>query len=99
MEGPLSQQHIDDIVTQQPTEPSGDIVISHEHAQLCINGLGLWMIEAVGSLKLDKVCGLVISVCKLFVEAADGILQIVCERGSYNESLDQLPVVFPHEFY
>ena len=97
MEGLLSQQQIDDIVAQQPTEQSGDFVVSHEHARLFLNGLGLWMIEAVEYLEVDEVCVLVRIFGKLFVEAADGISQIVCERGSSNDPMDHLPELFPHE--
>ena len=37
------------------------------------------------------------SVVKLFVEAADGISQIVCDRGSSNEPVDHLLEVLTHE--
>ena len=97
MEGPLPQKNIDDIVVQQPTEQYGDSVVSHEHAQSCIDCLGLWMLEAVESLEADGVCGLVRSVGNLFLEAADGVSQILCECGSSNEPVDQLPEVLPHE--
>ena len=71
--------------------------VSHKHARSYLNGLGFWMLEAVDSLESDEVCGLVSSFGKLFVEAADGNSQIVCEHGSYNEPMDQLPEVLPHE--
>ena len=71
--------------------------VSHKHARSYLNGLGFWMLEAVDSLETDDVCSLVRSVGKLFVEAADGILQIVCECGSYNEPVDQIPEVCPHD--
>ena len=50
MEGPLPQKNIDDIIVQQPKEQYGDSVVSNEHAQSCLDGLGLWMLEAVESL-------------------------------------------------
>ena len=71
--------------------------VSHEHAQSCLDGLGLWLLEAVDSLEVDDVCDLERSFGKLFVEAAYGTSQIVCERCSSNEPVDQLPSVFLHE--
>ena len=73
MEGLMSQQHIDNIVAQQPTDRSGDFVVLHEHVRWCLNDLGLSMIEAIDSMEADKFFGLVSSVVKLFVEAVDGI--------------------------
>ena len=73
MEGPLLQQQIDDIVVQLPTEQSGDFFVSYEHEQSCLDVLGLWMLKAVDSVEAENVCGLVISIVKLFVEATDGI--------------------------
>ena len=96
MEGPLLQQQIDDIVVQQPTEQSGDFFVSHKHARSCLYGLGLCILEAVYSLEAEDVCGLVRSVGNLFVDATDGILHIVCKRGSYNEPVDQLLAVLPN---
>ena len=96
-EGPLSQQQIDVIVAKQPTERSGDFFVSHEHERSCIDGLGLWMLEAVESLDAYDVHGLVSSVGKLFVEAIYDISQIVCGRGSSNEPVDQLQEVLLHE--
>ena len=55
------------------------------------------MTEAVDSLEADENCGLMSSVSKMFVEAADGISQIVCERGSSNEPVGQHLEMLPHE--
>ena len=59
-------------MVHQPTERSGDFVVSHDHERLCLDGFSLWMLEAVYSLETDDVCSLVSSVGKLFVETADG---------------------------
>jgi hypothetical protein len=48
-------------------------------------------------LEAEESCSLSSSVGKLFVEAADGISQIVCERNSSNEPNQELPPVLPHE--
>lgn len=97
MEGPLSQRQIDDIMALQPAERCGDFVVSHEHVRLFLDGLSLWVLEALDSLEVDDVHVLASSIGKLFVEAADGISQIECERGASNEPADQLPAVLPHE--
>ena len=57
------------------------------------------MLYAVHSLETYVVYGLVSSVGKLFVEDADNISWIVCERGFSNNPVDQLPSVLPHELY
>ena len=51
----MLQQQIAIIVAQEPTERSGDLVVSHEHARLCLDGLGLWILEAAESLEAEKV--------------------------------------------
>ena len=51
----MLQQQIAIIVAQEPTERSGDLVVSHGHARLCLDDLGLWIIEAADSLEADNV--------------------------------------------
>ena len=97
MEGLISQQQIDNIVAQHPTEQSVNFVVLHEHEKSCPDGLGLWMLEAVDSMETDNICQLVSSIKNLFVEAIDDISQIVCERGLSNDPVDQLLTVLPYE--
>jgi hypothetical protein len=55
------------------------------------------MMDQIDGLDADNLCCLLCSVGKLFVVAADGISQIVCERDESNEATDELPLVLPRE--
>jgi hypothetical protein len=55
------------------------------------------MMDQIDGLDADNLCSLLCSVSKLFVVAADGISQIVCERDDSNEATNELPPVLPHE--
>ena len=50
----------------------------------------------VDSPEAEDVYGLVISISKLLVEAANGISQIVCERGSSDHPTDKLTPALSH---
>lgn len=86
MEGTLDEEQIINIVATHPAERSGRFVLTNEHARSCLDGLGMWVIEVLQKLGVDAVCHLVVFVAKLFIEAADGIDNIVCESNDSNES-------------
>ena len=98
MQGPLEDDQIGDVIAVQPAEHCGAFVITHESVRSCLDGLGLWVIEQLDSLHPDDLCPLLGCIGKLFVEAADGISNVVCERDQENQpSNSELPPVLPCE--
>ena len=97
MQGPLLPEQIDDIVALQPAETSGSFIVTHESVRSSLDGLGLWLMEQLDTLDSDDLRFLLGSIGKLFVQAADGISQIVFERDESNEAATKLPPVLPRE--
>lgn len=94
---PFSEQ-LQDIVVHQPAEVAGEFIRTHSHVPSCLNGLGLWKIEQVGSFEIDELRPSLVSVDKIFPEPADGKLRITLQRSSKKEeNFDDLLPVLSHE--
>ena len=57
----------------------------------------MWVIEAMTQLEADSLHGLVVAVAKIFVQADNGIYDVIVERGYSNNPTDELPPVLPHQ--
>ncbi|PTQ27264.1 hypothetical protein MARPO_0210s0006 [Marchantia polymorpha] len=97
MQGPISPEQIVDILAEQPADTSSAFIVSHVNVKASHDGLGLWIMEQFDELDDDKLFVLIGFVGKLFVQAADGIAKIVCERNEANKATEELPPVLPHE--
>lgn len=97
MQGPISLEQIADILIEQPAETSGAFIVTHVNVKASLDRLVLWIMEQLDELDDDKLFVLIEYVGKLFVQAADGIAKIVCERDEANEKTKELPPVLLHE--
>jgi hypothetical protein len=99
MAGPLQQEQIDAIISKEPAERNGIYVITHNQVRLCLDGLGMWMIETVEELASveEKLSCLLASVGNLFVDAANGIANIAIVRSGNESQAAELPPVLPKE--
>ena len=57
----------------------------------------MWSLQTFDSLESNMKQVLVSSVAELFVDAATGSLNIVCEHNNQNNQGEPLPPVLPHE--
>ena len=57
----------------------------------------MWSLQTLDNLESNVKRLLVSAVCQLFVNAAAGISDIVCERDSANAQDEPLPPVVPHD--
>ena len=78
-------------------EVYGLYVLTHAKSKLFIKGLGMWVLTAINELDSDDLQSVLVSVVKLFVESASGIMEIVAERDSLNERGTELRPVLPHQ--
>lgn len=72
-------------------ETSGAFIITHVNVKDSLDGLGLWIMGLLDELDDDKLFVLIGYVGKLFVQAANGIAKIVCQRDKANEATEELP--------
>ena len=57
----------------------------------------MWVLTAIDEFESDDIQYVLVSVAKLFVESASGIMAIVAERDFSNEKGTELPPVLPHQ--
>ena len=84
IEGPLSDDQILEIESQEPYVVSGAYVLTEGKCQLFLESLGMWNIQALDNLESNAKKILLSAVGRLFVDAATRISDIVCERDSSN---------------
>jgi len=97
MEGPLSDDQIQEIVSQEPCVVLGAYILMEGKCRLYLESLGMWNLQALDNLESNTKQVLFSAVGRLFVDAAAGISDIVCECDSSNAQGEPLPPVLPHE--
>lgn len=97
MEGPLCNDQIQEIVSQEPCVMSGAYILTERKCRLYLESLGMWNLQALDNLDSNTKKLMFSSVGRLFVDAAARISDIVCERDSCNAPSDPLPPVLPEE--
>ena len=97
MEGPLSTDQNEELVSQKPCVVSGAYVLTEDKCRLYLENLGKWSLQTFDSLESNMKQVLVSSVAQLFVDAAAGITNLVCEHGNSNAQGEPLPPVLSHE--
>ena len=96
MLGPLTSNKIAAIYTTT-AEFHGHYVLDYAKAKLFMEELGMWVLTAIDELESDDLEYVLVSVAKLFVESASGIMAIVAERDSSNERGTEISPVLPHQ--
>ena len=96
MSGPLTANEIAAVDTTT-AEVHGCYVMTHAKVKLSIEGLDMWVLTVIDELESNDLQSVLVSVAKLFVESASGIMAIISERDSSNERGTDLPPVFPHQ--
>ena len=81
MSGPLTADEIAAIDTTT-AEVHGHYVLTHAKDKLFIEGLCMWLLTAIDELESDDLQSVLVSVEKLSVESASGIMAIVAEYDS-----------------
>ena len=56
----------------------------------------MWVLTAIDELESNDIQSALVSVAKLFLESASGIMAIVEERDLSNERGTELPPFLPH---
>ena len=96
MSGPLTANEIAAIDTMT-VEVYGRYVMTHAKAKLFIEGLCMWVLTAIHELESDDIQSVLVSVAKLFVEIASGIMAIVAEHDLLNDRGTEIPPVIPNQ--
>ena len=79
MSVPLTTDEIAAVETTT-AEVHGRYILTHAKAKLFIEGLGMWVLTAIDELEFDDIQYVIVSVAKLFVKSASGIMAILSER-------------------
>jgi hypothetical protein len=94
MTGPHSDEELA-IVDNASAEVCGGFVQTHVDFLAFMDGIGLCAVETISALEKGYVDKLVATVASMFVSAANGIQNIICERDIQNNAGDELPPVLP----
>ena len=57
----------------------------------------MWVLTVIDEFASDDLQSVLVSVAKLFVDSANGIMETVTEHNSSNERGTELPPVLPHQ--
>jgi hypothetical protein len=92
MKGPLTDNQMSALEASE-TEVSGRFSLTYANTRPFMDGLDLWVVQNISTIKLEMVNSLTVAVAKCFWKAANGIQEIVAERDSENNASDDLPPV------
>lgn len=80
MIGPLAEADMAQL-DMSNTEVCGAFAITYNDYRSFLDGLDMWIIEAMTQLEADSLHGLVVAVAKVFFQAANGIYDVVVRAG------------------
>ncbi|KAH9247850.1 hypothetical protein BASA81_014533 [Batrachochytrium salamandrivorans] len=96
MVGPLETSQLE-MIDSSTTARCGKFALSYENARLCLDGLGVWVLETLDTLSQDDVSMLVTAIAQMLCQLAQGLHAVVAERDCVNDVGEELPPVLPHQ--
>ncbi|KAH6564522.1 hypothetical protein BASA62_007859 [Batrachochytrium salamandrivorans] len=96
MVGPLETSQLE-MIDSSTTARCGKFALSYENARLCLDGLGVWVLETLDTLSQDDVSMLVTAIAQMLCQLAQGLHAVVAERDCVNDAGEEFPPVLPHQ--